>query len=177
MLFEKKYTDKEIEKILKSIVILVDTREQVWSHIKLWLKSNKIEYRIEKLSFADYSFMIPKNEKLDILENTYFSDEIAIERKANAEEISGNLTEGRDRFKREFERGNKKIRILIEDSSYSDICKGNYKTKLNPTSFVGSLHSIQEEFESQFFFTDKEHSAQYIYNTFKYYLRNKLKNK
>jgi ERCC4-type nuclease len=171
----KQYKDKEIDKIIKSIVILVDSREQVWSHIKLWLRSNKISFEIYKLDFGDYSFMIPKNEKLEIPEDIYFNNEIAIERKANAEEISGNLTNGRDRFKREFERGNAKIRLLIEDSSYADITNGNYDTDFNSNSFVGSLHSIQEEFNTPFFFTDKEHSGQYIYNSFKYYIRNKLK--
>jgi hypothetical protein len=175
-MFNKKYTDKEIDKILKSIIVLIDTREKVFSHIKLWFKTNKISYEIYGLNFGDYSFKIPKNEKLEIFEDMYFTDIIAIERKANAEEISGNLTEGRERFKREFGRGNNKIRLLIEDSSYSDISKGNYKTEFNPKSFIGSLHSIQEEFNTPFFFTDKEHSAEYIYNTFKYYLRNQLKN-
>ena len=174
-LFNRKYKDKEITKILKSIVILIDSREKVFSHIKLWFKSNKIDYEIYGLNFGDYSFKIPKNLELDILEDIYFSDIIAIERKANAEEISGNLTNGRDRFKREFDRGNTKIRLLIEDSSYSDICKGNYGTDFNSKSFIGSLHSIQEEYNVPFFFTDKGHSGEYIYNTFKYYLRNKLK--
>lgn len=174
-LFNRKYKDKEITKILKSIIILIDSREKVFSHIKLWFKSNKIDYEIYTLSFGDYSFYVPKDLELDILEDIYFTDIIAIERKANAEEISGNLTNGRDRFKREFDRGNTKIRLLIEDSNYSDICKGNYTTDFNPKSFVGSLHSIQEEYNVPFFFTDKQHSGEYIYNTFKYYLRNKLK--
>ena len=68
-----------------------------------------------------YSFYIPKNESLDITEDIFFNDKIAIERKANSEEISGNLTNGRERFKREFDRGDSKIRVLIEDSSYKDI--------------------------------------------------------
>ena len=175
-MFNRQYKDKEIEKIIKSIVILVDSREQVWSHIKMYFKSYKIPFDICKLDFADYTFMIPKNEKLDILEDIYFSDHIAIERKANAEEISGNLTEGRERFKREFKRGSNKIRLLIEDSSYSDICGGNYGTEMTSESFIGSLHSMQEEFNAPFFFIDKQHSGEYIYNTFKYYLRNELKN-
>jgi ERCC4-type nuclease len=173
--FDRQYKDKETERIINSIIILIDTREKVNSHIRLWLKSNKIEYESYTLSFGDYSFMLPKNIELGILSDIYFNDEIAIERKANAEEISGNLTEGRNRFKREFDRGNNKLRLLIEDTSYADISKGNYDTKLNPKSFISSLHSFQEEFNAPFFFTTKEHSGEYIYNTFKYYLRNKLK--
>jgi ERCC4-type nuclease len=173
--FNKQYSKKEIEQILSNIIILIDTREKQISHITMWLKHNKIQYIKETLSFGDYSFMIPQNIDLDITEDIYFNDIIAIERKANAEEISGNLTGGRERFKREFNRGNKKIRLLIEDSNYSDICDGKYKTDINANSFIGSLHSIQEEFNAPFFFTDKEHSGQYIYNTFKYFLRNYIK--
>lgn len=175
MKFNREYKEKEIRQILNSIIVLVDTREKVNSHIKMWLKSNKINYIDYTLSFGDYSFMLPKNESLDILEDLYFTEEIAIERKANAEEISGNFTQGRDRFRREFERSNGVLRLLIEDSNYADICEGKYRTEFPKESFVGSLHSFQEQFNCPFFFTDKEHSGKYIYNTFKYYLKNKFK--
>ena len=171
------YSKKDIDKIIKSMVILIDAREKVISHITMWLKHNNIKYIKATLSFGDYSFMIPQNPKLNILEDIYFNDEIAIERKANAEEISGNLTNERERFKREFTRGNNKLRLLIEDSNYGNICDGKYDTKFNSNSFVGSLHSIQEEYNAPFFFITKEYSGKYIYNTFKYFLRNKLKNK
>jgi ERCC4-type nuclease len=170
------FKDSQIKKILESIVILVDTREKCNNHIIDWFNNNNILHGKHKLNFGDYSFYIPQNLKLDITEDIYFNNQIAIERKANAEEISNNLTVGRDRFKREFERGNGKIRLLIEDSSYKDITQGNYNTKLEPNSFIASLHSFQEAYDSPFFFTDKEHSAAYIYNTFKYYLRNQLQN-
>ena len=174
-MMNNKYKDSEINKIIKSMIILVDTREKKWSHIKIYLKSNNIKYLDYKLDFGDYSFMIPQSDKLKIDEDVYFNDDIAIERKANAEEISGNLTEDRDRLKREFERGNNKIRLLIENSSYADIYRNNYNTQLNSNSFIGSLHSLQEEYNSPFFFVDKIYSGHYIVNTFKYYIRNKLK--
>ena len=177
MKFNRKYNDKEITKIVDSMVILVDTREKKISHLLMYFKHNKIKHIIYQLPFGDYSFMIPKNDKLDIIEDIYFIDEISIERKANAEEISGNFTNGRDRFKREFERSNKAMRLLIEDCSYSNICNGEYDTKLSENSFVASLHSFQEKYDCQFFFTDKQHSGEYIYNTFKYYLKNYLKHK
>jgi ERCC4-type nuclease len=177
MIDEREYKDKEIKQIIKSIVILIDSREKVNSHIKLWLKSKKIPFEIVKLDFGDYSFKILKDEKLEILEDISFENELSIERKANAEEISGNFTNDRDRLKREFERGNGKIRLMIEDSNYADLSSGKYNTEINSTSFLGSLHSLQEKFNAPFFFIDKAHSGEYIYNSFKYYLRNKLKNK
>lgn len=175
MKFNREYKDKEIEQIIKSIIILIDTREKVNSHLKMYFKSNKIKYIEYKLNYGDYSFYIPKNELLDINEDLYFNDEIVIERKANAEEISNNFSNNRDRFKREFEKGKGIIRLLIEETNYSQISKGEYDTKFNNTSFIGSLHSFQETYNSPFFFIDKEFSGEYVYNTFKYYLKNQLK--
>src|SRR5574344_1232421 len=166
MKFPREYNDKEIIKIINSMVILVDTREKKISHLLMYFKHSKIKYITRQLPFGDYSFMIPKNDKLDIIEDMYFMNEISIERKANAEEISGNFTDGRDRFIREFERSNGAMRLLIEDSNYSNICDGDYGTKFNKDSFVGSLHSFQEKYDCSFFFTDKQHSGEYIYNTF-----------
>lgn len=167
--------DKDMKKILENIVILVDSREQKWSHIKLYLKQNNIPYEIKNLDFGDYSFKISKMESLDIEEQS-FEKEIAIERKNSLSEISGNFTRGRDRFKREFKRGGMSIRLMIENDNYGDIKKHNYNTKINPNSLVASLHSFQEEFNSPFIFIDKDSSGEYIYKTFYYYLRNKLKN-
>lgn len=174
MILNRDYSKKELEEILKSIVILIDTKEKVYSHITMWLKSNKIKYEKYNLNFGDYSFYIPKNDKLDISEDIYFTKEIAIERKANATEISGNFTHERERFKREFERSNGALRLLIEESSYKSMSEGDYGTKANADSLISSLHSFQEKYDAQFFFCDKSHSGKYIYNTFYWYLKNKL---
>lgn len=128
------------------------------------------------LRYGDYSFIIPKNKELGINEDIYFDKYICIERKANLEEISSNFTHNRDRFKREFEKGKGSIRLLIEDSSYKDICDHKYNTKFPVNSFLASLHSFAEEYGTPFVFCDKSCSGKYIYNTFYYYLRNKLKN-
>ena len=118
MKFCREYKDKEIKQIIKSIVILVDTREQVNSHLKMYFKSNKINFIDYKLDYGDYSFMIPKNESLDILEDIYFIDEIVIERKANAEEISNNFAKGRERFHKEFSPNGTNVNFVqITDSN------------------------------------------------------------
>lgn len=92
MKIKDKYTKKQIDQILKSITIIVDSREKVNSHILIWLKYKKINYIIDKLDFGDYSYYIPKNEELNIKEDVYFNDTISIERKRNLEELAGNIT-------------------------------------------------------------------------------------
>lgn len=174
-MLNKKYKPKEINEILKSIIILIDTKEKVFAHIEKYFKTKDIKYIRHNLNFGDYSFYIPKNEDLGICEDIYFDKKIAIERKANAEEISNNFTKGRERFKREFERGNGALRLLIEDTDYTKICDHMYDTDLSEVSFIASLHSFQEKYECPFFFVDKTHSGKYIYETFYYYLRNLLK--
>lgn len=176
-MINREYKDKEIKQIIDSMIILVDSREKKISHLLMYFKHKKIKYEIYKLDYGDYSFMIPKNESsLDILEDIYFTDKIAIERKANAEEISNNFADGRERFHREFERSKGVLRLLIEDCSYSNISNGEYGTKFPKESFIGSLHSFQEKYNCQFFFTDKQHSGEYIYNSFKYYLKTNIIN-
>ena len=61
-----RYTDKEIDDILKSIVILIDTREQENQHIIKYFEQKKINYKNLKLNYGDYSFYIPANKEYGI---------------------------------------------------------------------------------------------------------------
>ena len=90
-----KYSDKQEKQILKSIVILVDTREQKNSHITSWFDAKGVKWKSKKLDFGDYSFYIPANEEMDKPRDLMFTDEIAIERKAHLDELAGNLSERR----------------------------------------------------------------------------------
>lgn len=173
-----KYTDKEVKELLKSMTILVDTREQNWLHITKYFDEKKIPYRVEKLETADYSFLIPANSELGIPRDLYFTDEIKIERKASLEELSGNFTNDRLRIESEFIRNKGKCTLLIENAEYSDIIAHNYQTKYEPSSFIGTLHSFSDRYNVPFvFIKDNKCSAQFIYYTFHYHLRNYLMNK
>ncbi len=68
-----KYTDKEMEELISSIVILIDTREKVNSHITDYFDRKGIPYKKKALDYGDYSFMIPANEKLSIPRDLYFN--------------------------------------------------------------------------------------------------------
>ena len=72
--------------------------------------------------------------------DTYFSDEVCIERKNSVSELAGNIANASkddDRIFKEFNRmiNIEKNYLLIENDNIEDIFTENYKSKLNPTSF------------------------------------------
>ena len=171
-----KYTDKEKSEIIKSITVLVDTREKVNSHLTDWFDKQKIPYKSKALTNGDYSFYIPKNEALNIDRDLYFDKKIMVERKASLDEISGNFTQNRSRFEEEMATFSGKKYLIIENSNYSDIVNGNYKTKLSKKAFLASIHSFNNKYDLQvIFMPDASFTAMYIYGTFVYFLKNILR--
>ena len=170
-----RYDDKEIKVLLSSMVILIDSREKEVLHIIEGFNSKKIKYEYVKLDFADYSFMIPANEQLGISRDIYFNNEISIERKNSLEELSGNLTRGRDQFENELIRSKGKIVLLIENGSYLEIIYHSYKTQYNEKSYFASLMSFKARYNIDIQFIDSKFTWFLIYNKFYYYLRNYLK--
>lgn len=177
MLFKRKYSTAQIDHLLKTMVVLVDTKEKSNEHIVTYFDKHKIPYKKLSLPSGDYSFMLPKNEDYDILSDLYFYEDIFIERKNSATELSGNFSTGRNRFESEFLRSKAlKKYLMIENCSYKDIANGNYKTEYDPKSFLGSLHSFNQKYNLEIvFMPDQTLSPLFIYGTLKYYLRNILK--
>lgn len=171
-----KNKEDKIKSILKTMVIICDTREKDTSITETFDKFN-IKWERKKLESGDYSAYIPKNEELNIAEDINIEKELAIERKMNLNEVGVNLTTNRERFKREFKRAKGKVILMIEDNTYKDIIDKQYNNKIEPNSFLGSLHGINTEFDFPFIFIDKEVSPIFIYKTFYYYLRSKIKYK
>lgn len=171
-----KYTDKEKTEIVKSLTIICDTREKKSKHITDWFDKQKIPYKSKALSNGDYSFFIPKNEKLNIDRDLYFDKEIMIERKASLDEISGNFTQNRTRFEEEMATFDGKKYLIIENSNYSDIANGNYKTKLSKKAFLASIHTFNHRYNLQIIFMpNSDYTAMYIYGTFVYFLKELLR--
>ena len=173
-----KYTDKEKEEILKSMTVLVDSREKEGKnrHILDWFDKKNIPYKKKALNYGDYSVILPANEELGILKPLDFSGEIMLERKTNLEELSNNMTRDRSRIEKELALAPKHKILLIENASYEDIVEGNYNTEYNRKSFLGTLHSWYYKYDIQFFFMkNKEHSGLFIYMYFQYYIKNLLR--
>lgn len=176
MLDKYYYTDKELDELVKSQVILVDTREKNNQHLLAAWDKGSIPYKKKALDRGDYSFMIPANEKLNIPRNLYFDNEIIVERKGSLEEISGNFTKERDRLEKELALAPATKVLLIENAEYKDVCTGNYKTEYNKKSFLASLHSFWIRYNIPIFFMpDKTYSAVFIKKYFEYYLKEYLR--
>ena len=175
--FAYRYTKSEIKKLLKSLTVLIDTREQKNINIRGYLDKNSIDHKSKKLDFGDYSFMLPENKELGIMRPIYFNDQISLERKANIEELSNNFTHNRTQFENELIRstGSKLILLVENERGYQDIIDHNYKTQYNPKSFLATLHSFKHRYDLDTVFIKPELAGNYIYYSFYYFLRNFLK--
>ena len=178
MLERMKYTQKEQEALLKSMVVLVDTREKDGknSHILSYFDSKNIPWKKFKLDCGDYSCAIPANEELGILRDLYFDNEVIIERKANLDEFASNVTKERERIKKEFALAPKNKVIIIENATYSDMILGNYKSEYAAKSYYGTVHSMWHEFDIPFvFMDDPKYTGCFIRGYLQYYIRNLIK--
>ena len=163
------YTDAEIKQKLKELVVIADSREQVNGHLIAWLDKNHIQHKSRALETGDYSVM---------LGNTTFEDEIAFERKANLDEIAGNFTVGRERFEREMIRAKArgmKLFLVVENATWTDIFLHNYRSRLEPKSLFASLMSWQAEYNLTVIVCKPSETAQILYSTLYYWVRDRLK--
>lgn len=178
MTIDRVFTETERNKLLKTMTILVDTREKKGKndHILNFFDAREIPWRRQKLDAGDYSMVLPMNEDFGIKEEICFADQVMIERKQNLNEISSNFTEKSKRIYRELERSPRCKVLLIENNTYCDLVNGNYDTKLEPKSFWALMLTIWHRYNIPvMFMPDKKYSGQFIYGYFYYYLRNLIK--
>ena len=171
------FTDKQRDELLKSIIIIFDTREQENDHIIKTFDKYKINYVKKKLDHGDYSFYIKANESLNIPRDLYFDKLMTIERKNSLEELSKNWTDDRDRFEKELcTFGGKSFVLLIENASYPSMASHNYKTDYSPKSYLATFHSFMHRYNIiPIFMQNNSYSGLFIYNHCKYFLREIIK--
>ena len=81
------------QQFTEEVTILIDSREKKNQHIVNWLDYWKIRHETACLKYADYSYKV---------DGCNYSDKFAIERKANVNELFGNVTHDRTRFETEI---------------------------------------------------------------------------
>lgn len=149
----------EQEDCLKSMSIIVDTREQQSDRAKKRYEAFSVPYRRQKLDFGDYSacFILPNGEEQHI--------NAAIERKMSLEELSDCFTHSRPRFKAEFERAKAagaSMYLLIENASWENLMNGRYGTKFNPKAFMASMTAWIVRYDIKPVFCKSESSGKII---------------
>lgn len=165
MLVNVKFKNATLEKLLKNMVVIVDSREDKNKPIIQYLEKKKIPYVIRKLDFGDYSCMLKANNDLGLTFDVSLENKVVVECKQSLEEISGNLTQGRERFETEFMKAKTKncdVHLVIEKGSWKDIQEHNYNTRYNEKSFYNSLLSFQRKYDLKIHFVDTSLSALHI---------------
>ena len=149
----------EIDDVMKTFTICVDSREQPTERSKIRYRQFSCPYRQEKLNFGDYGAVVylPDGKKFQI--------PVKIERKMNLTEICNNFTHERDRFTREFERAKEageKIVLLIEGASWEAAYGGKYRSQMRPQSLIASLMAWLARYDCQIIMCKSELSGRVI---------------
>lgn len=174
-----KFTDTEVKKILKEMVLLIDTREKANSHVIAWLEAKKKKYKIQKIDQGDYSAYIPKGVIKGIDRDIYFDKTIVVERKANIDEIASNFSTGDyPRISKEFatlKANNTKCRLFIEDTLFhKHLRNGKFRSKYDPKTLHARIKGFEAEYNITIEAIPNEYMGSEIYNTIYYEIRNYL---
>lgn len=145
-------------------IILIDTREKVNQHIIGRLSELKIPYKLKKLDYGDYSFE---------WNGVDYSNKIVVERKASADEVIGNLTKGRERFRKEFERAKGCKVILLIEQTIEELEKGNFRSTMSVKDLKSFLNTWSSHFQLELSLIDKKDSCDFILKRFNDYIKNK----
>lgn len=158
-------TPIEIEKILDSMIILRDTREQDTARARRRYKAFGIPCKKAVLDYGDYTY----NAELPSGSIYNDSDRIrplcAIERKMNLDELAQCFTHDRKRFEAEMLRCQEhgaRMYLLIEDGSWELLLLGKYRSRFQPSAFRGSLTAWMVRYDLQVIFCKEDTSPTLI---------------
>jgi hypothetical protein len=173
------YAPLEVNQMLDSMIILVDTREHPGREFEKRSEGFCCPFERDKLDFGDYSCAFTNlsgvTEKMDHM--------VAIERKMDANELGLCFGRERGRFVREFERAKEagaRLYLVVEDESWEKIYAGRYgsgekfRCKLSPKAMTSSLHAWSSRYNLQLRLCKKETTGKLIKDILYYELKEYL---
>lgn len=154
-------THFELNKALRSITVLVDTREQDTPSFRKRLEDMGLPTERRKLAFGDYSIkcQLPGGGECSL------EAKVSVERKMDFSELARCYCTERARFTREFERAEKtgaKIYLLVENASWEKAYSGEYRSNMSPEAFVASIQAWLARYQCQVVFCQSETSGRLI---------------
>ena len=172
------YTEKQYKELLKHLVIFYSGQEQVNDHILEEFDKQGVRHMKRAMDTGDYSFMIEACPELGFPHNTYFTDELKIERKNSVSELAACFANGNgsDRFMKELNRMQniERVYLLVENDRLEDILEHNYQSKYNEKAFLRTLFTWQARSHYYLYFVQKENMARVIYEICKNCLDSKI---
>lgn len=160
-------TPWEIDDMLDSMVLLVDTREQDTPLLRRRLDDFGKPFRRQKLDFGDYSCEItdPQGQTVDL------SDRLCIERKMNLDELCQCFCSGRKRFEREFLRAKEKgakVYLLVESATWEKVFNGVYRSRMKPDALIASILAWSSRYNMIPVFCKAETTGRMMAKIFRY---------
>ena len=153
-------TEGEYKELVSNLVIVATTNEQKNQHILSQFEKEGFKYEQRALKTGDYCFYIKANKYFTC--DTYFIDELAIERKNSIDELASCMKD--IAFHNEIRRMGKikNAYLLVEDDSLNDIFTGNYRSQYNNKAFFRTLLTWCSEYNIKLLFVKKEYMGKVI---------------
>lgn len=152
------------------MVFVCDKREQPTARLKERLRWLEPCVR-ETVNAGDYT------AKTQLPDGTWFYVPVAVERKMSFTELAGCFCQERKRFTAEFERAKEhgvKIILLVENATWEDAYAGNYRTKMNPKSFIASILTWLSRYNCPVLFCRPTTTGKLIHDILRYEMREAL---
>ncbi len=156
----------EQQEVLRSMEILVDSREQPTQRAKKRYERFGCPHRRCTLSYGDYSYnaVLPNGKRIYDTSATV-SPSCVIERKMSLDELAACFCKGRKRFVKEFERAeecNARVFLIVENANWENLLNGKYQTKMNVKAFSASLVAFMIRYNLNLIFCKEETSGDLI---------------
>ena len=169
----------EVDDCLRSMVILVDTREQDTKRARERYGRFPCDYVRQALSYGDYAynFVLPDGKRFLEYSSHEVISPIGVERKMNLDELAGCFTRSRKRFEAEFARAKEngaRIYLLVENATWEKLLAGKYRSQYNPAAFLASILAWQNRYDLQLIMCKEETTSTLIYEILKRDLKERL---
>ena len=169
------YTANEYKELLKQLRIVCTSNEQVNDHIIGFFDKRKIPYITRALKTGDYSFRIDMCPKLGFPCDTYFTDELFIERKNSLSELASSINNEAFHYELKRARNIEHKYLLVEQpNGWQGILDHDYRNKYSEKAFWSTLHTFEVEYGLRIKFLPKEAMGLAIYSICKAVLDSKI---
>lgn len=161
--------------LLEKLCIVGTTNEQRNEHIVGYFQEKGIEFENRALKTGDYCFKIKACQELGFSLDTYFTDELFIERKNSLDELAASINS--EAFHYELKRAQlieNKFLLVEQANGWDDILKHNYRSQYNEKSFWATLHTFEIKYNLKIKFVSKENMGLTIYTICKSVLDSKI---